>query len=362
MGNFGKSKVSLISLIAGGFYLAGLLAGCASSDTITGPDQDSQQVRLVAHDSFVVTDEAVEQLRQETGIELVIINAGDTGSLVGNALLNTGSIGADVLFGIDDVLLPRALDAGVFIAHGVSSQTLVPEFAGDTAGGLVMPIDYGDVCLNIDRSWYAARGVPAPATLQDFTKPEYKGHLVVPDPASSSPGLAFLLATIDRYGEGGFVGFWQALKANDVLVVGDWTQAYVGNFTAGGGGGEKPAVVSYATSPPAEIIYAAEPKPAEPKSFALTDGCYRQVEFAGVLSGAKNTAGASKVIAWLISESVQNTVAETMFVLPVRQGVILPDLFERFATKVARPITLEPKQVAAKQSQWLNQWAKVMTS
>lgn len=336
-----------------------LLSGCAVSDEQSATNQ---QVRLIAHDSFVVTDQAVEQLRRQTGIDLVILTAGDAGALAGNAILNKGEVGADVLFGVDSALLSKVLDAGVFAPHGLATRDLLPEFQDETAGGLVMPVDYGDVCLNIDRSWYEKEGIPAPQRLEDFAKSQYRAQLVVPDPASSSPGLAFLLATVAIFGEDGFTSFWQSLKDNEVLVVGDWTQAYVGNFTAGGGSGSRPAVVSYATSPPAEIIYASEPKPAVPKSVALTNGCYRQIEFAGVLSGASNPAGASKVVEWLVSQDVQKDIAETMFVLPVREGVVLPEVFEKFAAKVNQPLTLKPSLVAERQSEWIKQWSKVMTN
>ena len=355
LGTPSSSRLYLVAFVAS----LTLLTGCAVPDDNRSA---SQQVRLIAHDSFVVTDEAVEKLQRETGIELVVLTAGDAGSLVGNALLKKGDIGADVLFGVDNILLDKVLAAGVFTPHGVETGSLLPEFAEQTAGGLVMPIDYGDVCINIDRTWYKAKGIPEPKQLADFVAPQYKGQLVVPDPASSSPGLAFLLATVAEFGEAGSAAFWKSLSANDVLLTGDWTQAYVGNFTAGGGQGSRPAVVSYATSPPAEIIYASEPKPRAPKSVALTDGCYRQVEFAGVLSGAANPAGASRVIEWLVSESVQEKVAETMFVLPVRQGIKLPAVFEQFAAIVDTPLALDPSQITEGREEWINQWSKAMNS
>jgi thiamine transport system substrate-binding protein len=236
---------------------------------------------------------------------------------------------------------------------------VTPELASDTNGGQVTPIDYGDVCVNVDDRYFAKAGVPAPATLDDLTRPEYKDLLVVEDPATSSPGLAFLLATIARYPDT-WQEYWGKLAANGVRVAGSWTDAYTGDFSAGGGNGDRPLVVSYATSPPAEIVYASDPKPTKPSTSVMTDGCYRQVEYAGVLKGAANPDGARKVIDWLLSEPVQADVPLSMFVFPARTGVTLPEVFTKFAAKVDAPLQLDPADVAANLSTWLNDWGTVM--
>jgi thiamine transport system substrate-binding protein len=334
--------------------LAVTFAGCGHSN-----QAESSSVRLIAHDSFVVSEELLTEFEQRTGLELEIITAGDAGTLVGNAVLNDGDVGADVLFGVDDTLLLRALEAGIFQPHQVDVSALQSEFQ-TLASDLVVPIDHGNVCINIDREWYESRDLVAPTKLTDLTNPAYRGHLVVPDPAYSSPGLAFLLATVAYFGESGFEDYWRELASNDVLIVGDWTQAYVGNFTAGGGGGERPAVVSYSTSPPAEIIYATPPAPKRPKSEALTDGCYRQIEFAGVLKGSSQVESANQVLEWLISSEFQNSLAETMFVLPTRAGVQLPKVFTDFATEVEEPLSLPPDVVAKSQSDWLTRWEETV--
>jgi len=237
--------------------------------------------------------------------------------------------------------------------------SVTPALAKDTSGGFVTPIDYGDVCVNIDDAYFAKAGTPAPKTLDDLTLPAYRDKLVVEDPGTSSPGLAFLLATIARYGDR-WQDYWKKLDANGVKVAGSWTDAYTGAFTAGGGNGDRPLVVSYATSPPAEIVYAADPKPTKPSTSVMTDGCYRQVEYAGVLAGASNPEGAKKVIDWLLSEPVQADVPLSMFVFPARSGVTPPEVFTKFAAKVDAPMQLDPQQVADNVSAWLADWGTVM--
>jgi thiamine transport system substrate-binding protein len=326
----------------------GLLTACGSTN--------EQTVRLLTHDSFVVSEELVSALKADTGITLEIISGGDAGSIVAGAVLASGQPTADVLFGVDNTLLARALDADVFEEY--TSPELVniaPALVPDTRA--VTPIDYGDVCINIDDRWFADQGIPAPETLEALTDPRYRGLLVVQDPATSSPGLAFLLATIARFDDQ-WPQYWQQLLDNDVLVSGSWTDAYFGAFTQAGG--DRPLVVSYATSPPAEIVYAEDPKPTTVSTSVMLDGCYRQIEYAGVLRGASNTAGAQQVIDWLLSTQVQTDIPLSMFVFPARSDTALPQVFVDFAADVPSPLQLAPEVVAQNLSGWLAAWGSVM--
>lgn len=340
-----------------GLLCAGVigLTACSSAGSA-----ETSTVRLLAHESFVVSEQLIADLKAQTGITLEVITAGDAGSMVAGALLAAGAPTADAIFGIDNTLISRAVDAGVLEPYTASdAASLIPELRGDTAGGLVTPIDYGDVCVNIDDAWFAENSITPPTTLADLAKPEYRDLLVVEDPATSSPGLAFLLATIAEYGDA-WPDYWSALQANGVKVASTWVDAYTGQFTAGGGGGQRPLVVSYATSPPAEIVYAAEPKPSAPSTSVMTSGCYRQVEYAGVLKGAANVPGAQQVVDWLLSEAVQADVPLSMFVFPARDGTPLPEVFTKFAAKVAQPLQLDPALVAANLPAWLATWGEVM--
>lgn len=351
-----RRRTIVIPLLALGLALA----GCSSTEPEASPTPGQPStVRLLAHDSFVLSEDLLAQLTAETGITLEVVSGSDAGSMVAGAVLAAGNPTADVMFGVDNTLLSRALDAGVFEPYeSPELATLLPELQGDTGGGLVTPIDFGDVCVNIDDAELTARGVPAPATLDDLIDPTYRDMLVVQDPATSSPGLAFLLATIARYGDG-WPDYWTSLRENGVSVAGSWTDAYYGEFS-GGGEGTRPLVVSYATSPPAEIVYAEDPKPERPSTSVMTDGCYRQVEYAGVLAGAANPKGAQTVIDWLISEPVQADVPLSMFVFPARMGVPLPQVFEQFAATVDDPLQLPADDVAANLADWLAEWGSVM--
>ena len=331
-------------------------SGSASAPDSGGPVSPPTTIRLLTHDSFAVSQELIDQLQRETGITLEIVTAGDAGTMVSGAILAAGAPTADVLFGVDNTLLERARAADIFEPY-VAADRIDPALLADTQG-LVTPIDVSDVCINIDQAWFTEHQLAPPRTLEDLRDPAYRGLLTVIDPATSSPGLAFLLSTIARWPDT-WQQYWADLVANDVRVAADWTSAYQSDFTVSGG--SRPLVVSYATSPPAEIVYAEGTPPARPRSSVMTDGCFRQVEYAGVLRGTQQPQAARTVVDWLASENVQRDVPLSMFVFPARQGIALPSVFTDFAARPANPERLEPATIASNLDTWLRQWDAVMS-
>ncbi len=259
----GVATTMLVAACGGSTGADAPIGGPSATSVPSGPGAPSGApsgtVRLLAHDSFVVSEALLSELTAQTGLTVEVVTGGDAGSMVAGAVLAAGSPTADVMFGVDNTLVSRAVEAGVFEPYTADDlDAVVPELRQDTANGMVTPIDYGDVCVNIDDQALADRGLDAPETLDDLLEPAYRDLLVVEDPGTSSPGLAFLLATIARYGDG-WTDYWSGLADNGVAIASSWTDAYVGQFS-GGGDGDRPLVVSYATSPPAEIVYAAEPE------------------------------------------------------------------------------------------------------
>jgi thiamine transport system substrate-binding protein len=301
----------------------------------------------------------IADFESQTGQKLNVLKGGDAGAMVNQAILTKSNPLGDALYGVDNTFLSRALDAGIFVPYVSPAEANFPaEFKLDPQNR-VTPIDYGDVCVVYDLKAAGATGSGViPQTINDLTKPAYKGTLVVENPATSSPGLAFMLATIVRFGESGdytWLDYWRDLRANDVRVVTDWNTAYYTEFSAGGGGGDRPFVVSYATDPAADVYFAGGDE-GTPGVQKVDDGCFRQIEFAAVLAGAKNAAGAQAWVDYMASVEFQSDIPLNMFVFPVNPDAQVPDLFARFAAQATDPLTMDPATIAANRDKWIQEW------
>ena len=323
----------------------------------------AQRVTLLTHESFALPEALVDAFEAESGIDLEVVTGGDAGEMVNRALLTRGRPIADVLFGIDDSLVEREGARELFEPYVAQGIAAVPEelrFAGD----LLTPITVGYVLFNLDPAAFESLDLALPEDLADLTEAPYHGLTVVPDPATSSPGLAFLLTTVARFGEGGeydWLDYWADLRDADVRIVSGWSDAYYTAFTRYGG--DRPVVLSYATSPAAEVMFAEEPVSTAPTLNLLCEGCaWRQIEAAGVLAGSDEPEAAARVIDFLLSAEVQAAVPESMFVHPVRADVDLPEAFDAYAPtpEGAQIAQVDRERVEAEGARWLDQWTRVV--
>jgi thiamine transport system substrate-binding protein len=334
--------------------VVGLGAACG------GGDERPTAVVLVTHDSFAISEEVKRAFEEESGLRLRILQSGDASEMLTKALLTAGNPQGDVLFGVDNNLLSRALEGDLFDAYEPAAlESMDEEYILDPEHRAT-PIDHGEVCLNYDKAWFAERGIEPPRSLDDLTLPRYDGLVVVENPATSTPGLAFLLATIARFGDGGWQEYWRGLRGNDVLVVDGWEEAYTARFTgAAGSSGNRPIVVSYASSPPAEVIFRTPP-PEEAPTAVVEDSCFRQVELAGVLRGARNDEGARKLIDFMLSTRFQEDIPLSMFVFPVNREAGLPPAFEKHAVVPESPLELPPEEIDANRDEWVDEWMRIV--
>lgn len=344
--------------------LTGCGDGGTSADTTgtsAGVTQEPSEIVLMTHDSFAVSDEVLAAFTQETGLTVRVLNSGDAGAMLNQAILTKDNPLADVLYGVDNTFLSRALEAGLFESYAPAGLDSVPdEFELDTEHR-VTPIDFGDVCLNYDKEYFASTGLAIPSSLAELTKPEYRGLLVVEDPATSSPGLAFLLATIAAFGQQGdytWKDYWGDLVANDLQIASGWEEAYYSDFSGGAGEGERPMVVSYASSPPAEVIFSEQPLDKAPTG-VITDGAFRQIEFAGILTGTKAPRGARLLLDFMLSRRFQEDMPLNMFVFPVNTDAILPPEFVEYTEVPAAPLSLRPEAIEAGRERWIEEWTAI---
>lgn len=350
-----------------GWFLLVLLVACQPVAPANAPaglpaDQEVTTLVLASHDSFNVSEEVLAQFESENQVKLQLLALGDAGEALNKIILSKDAPLADLFFGVDNTFLSRALAADVFVPYASPGLATIPDELELDSEHRLLPVDVGYVNLNADATYFAEHKLPLPQTLEDLTKPEYKSLLVVINPATSSPGLAFLLATISYFGEEGYLDFWQALRDNDVLITNGWSEAYYDHFTVGSGGtGDRPIVVSYTTSPPADVLYASDGR-TEPASvnLNLAGGVFRQIEFIGILQGAKQPALAQKFIDFMLSEAVQADVPLQMFVYPAAPEAPLPELFTQFAEQPTVTGQLDADSIDANREAWIDAWTNVM--
>ena len=316
-------------------------------------------LKVMTHDSFSVSESVINIFQEENKVEVQFIEAGDTGTSLNKAILSKNAPLADVFYGVDNTFISRALEEGIFEPYDSPLLEEIPDRFKLSFENLALPVDFGDVCPNYDIGYFKEAGLMPPQDLDDLRDPAYKGLLVVENPATSSPGLAFLFATISRYGEQGYLDYWQDLVENEVLVVNDWETAYYNEFSRWGG--TRPIVISYGSSPPFEVIFAEEPM-GEPLTAALTAdlSCFRQIEFVGILKGTENREMAEKFVDFMLSPIFQEDIPLQMFVFPVNQNASLDETFVQYLGIPEVPATLDPERIATYREQWIVDWTETV--
>lgn len=337
-----------------------LFAACAPTQTATPVSTEPQTLTVMTHDSFAVSEAVVKAFEEANNARLVFLPSGDAGAVLNKAILTKDAPLADVLFGVDNTFLSRALEADIFEAYESPALAEIPSAFKLDDTNRALPVDYGDVCINYDKVYFAENNLPLPQSLEDLTKPEYNGLLVVENPATSSTGLAFLFATVAHFGDS-FTDYWQALKENGVVVADGWETAYYTNFSASSGKGPQPMVVSYGTSPAAEVVFADPPIDDAPTASILGSAtCFRQIEFVGILQGTQQPALAEKFVDFMLSEQFQEDMPLQMFVYPVNPQAALPDVFTKYAQAPEQAASLAPDIIAENRDAWIQAWTDVV--
>ena len=355
------------------FALIGLLALVACGPGPAPPTEvptptilpQPRKVRVMTHDSFDISEETLVAFEAQYNAQVEILQAGDAGVVLNQAILSADNPLADVLYGVDSTLLSRALEANILDPYASPLLAEIPDHLELDSQHRALPVDYGNVCLNYDKGWFAEQDLTPPASLEDLVKPEYQGLTVVENPATSSPGLAFMLATVGHFGETGgytWLDYWADLRDSDVLVTEGWEDAYWGQFTYGSGGeGDRPIVVSYASSPPVEVYFAEEPFEEAPTAAVVSDGsCFRQIEFVGILKGTQNRYLAEAWVDFMLGTTFQEDIPLHMFMFPANQNAALPEVFANFAVIPDHPAEVDYAAIEANREVWIEAWTEVV--
>ncbi|HPR04087.1 MAG TPA: thiamine ABC transporter substrate-binding protein [Deltaproteobacteria bacterium] len=332
-------------------------AMCLSAGCTRGERSEAvPTLTVMTHDSFKVSEKVVKDFEGTFDCKVTFLRAGDAGAALNQTILSKKNPLADVFFGIDNTFMGRALKEDLFEPYRSPMLQDIPDDLNLDRSGRLLPVDFGDVCLNYDRAWFARSGVAPPATLEDLTGPAYRGLLVVENPATSSPGLAFLLATVGHFGEDGYLEYWKGLRSNDVLVTAGWEDAYWGQFSAASKG-TRPIVVSYASSPPAEVHFSKEPLDESPTAVVAAPGtAFRQVEFVGIVKGTRQPALARKWVDYMLDIPFQEDIPLQMFMFPANSKAVLPDVFRKHAAVPREPVIVAPERISSNREAWIEAW------
>jgi len=334
-----------------------IIAACAPAASPT----EERSLTVMTHDSFAISEDIIAQFEAEHDINVTFVRSGDTGTALNQAILTRENPLADIFFGVDNTFLTRALEEDIFVPYNSPMLAQIPDEFKIDPGNYALPVTYGDVCINYDKAFFTTNNLPIPSSLEALTEPEYAGLLVVQNPATSSPGLAFLMATIAHFGEDGYLDYWRALVENDVVVVSNWETAYYTNFSGSTGQGPQPMVVSYGSSPAAEVIFAeTELDEAPTGSIIGPNTCFRQIEFAGILRNAANPDLAEIFIDFMLSVPFQEDIPLQMFVFPVNPEAQLPEAFVEHVQVPDQPASLPPEMIDANRETWINAWMEAV--
>lgn len=356
-------KINLLTLL-----IALLLSACTLTAE-SSPEENQLEsefgdeviLTVMTHDSFALSEKVIELFENESGIKVEFLASGDTGSALNKAILTKEAPLADVFYGVDNTFLSRALAADLFEAYAAPGLKNIPEEFKFDPENRALPVDYGDVCINYDKAYFAENDLPLPENFEDLMKPEYAELLVVENPAISSPGLAFLLATVAHFGPDGYLDFWAAMQEGGVTVANSWESAYYTNFSASSGRGPQPMVVSYGTSPAAEVYFAeTELSEAPTASILGPDTCFRQVEFIGILAGTRQRAAAEQFVDFVLDVDFQEDIPLQMFVYPVNSDAELPEVFLKHAELSDQPATISMDEIAANREVWIQAWTETV--
>ena len=316
---------------------------------------------VLTNDSFDIGKEIIAQFEKDNNASVTIQKAGSSGQVLNRAILEKGNPSGDLLYGVDNTFLSRALREEIFIKYKSGQINNIPaQFILDDTFH-VSPVDYGYVNINYDIAYLDDKGLAPPASLEVLTQPEWDGRLVVENPATSTPGLAFLIATVSYFGEDDdydYLDFWAGLKENNVAVKEGWSEAYYTDFSKYGG--DRPLVVSYATSPAAELFFSEGAYEVPPTGNVLVDkATFLQIEGIGILKGTKNESLAKKFIDFVLDLPFQEDIPGRMFVYPVNSKAQTPDYFQ-YAEVPTAPSDISAATIDAKRDEWIDAWTSVV--
>ena len=325
------------------------------------------KLRILTYDIAAFSDEMLAEFTNQTGYEIEMIRTDDSGGILEQLLQTQQAQQADLAIGLDNTYLQTALNFCLLRAHetnvaGISETALEPY-----SGPLALPFDRGDVCLNYDETRVDGSNLTVPTSLWNLTEPEWNGLTAFPSPVTSSPGRAFMSATIDYFENDednttDAFDWWKAMANNGAIFTSGWTEAYEIYYSGGYGEwveghlGDAAMTVSYCHSPGVEAFYGGNW--TKSTSLTLPRSSFHQVEYAGVINGGTEIDAANAFIAYLLSEDVNRNMPENNLMQSVLVNATWPatDGYAYHTDTPTLNAEISNERIADEMEAWLSDW------
>jgi len=324
-----------------------LFFGCVQQET------GKKELVVYTYDSMVseygLGPKIIPKFEEQCNCKIKMVSKGDAGQVLTTLVLEKENPKADVVIGLDNSLIQKAIEKKVLEEFTPKNIGIVPKDIGFYKKGFLTPFDYGFIAFVFDSKKIEAE-------LNEFDSlldSRLEKKIVIQNPRTSSPGLALLFWSIEVYGDPGYKEFWKEFKPNILVVTDGWDES-AGLFRAG----EAPMYLSYATSP---AYYAEFEDINHFLAAEFEEGHYIQVEGIGIVKGTKNRKLAEQFIEFMLTEEAQKEIPFTQFMFPVNKNIELPKAFE-YAVMPDKKLELDPELIEEKQEEWISEWEKIITS
>jgi len=335
------------------------LSGCIASPGSSGSDEGT--LTVATYDSFVESQSSLDapatwlKDRFESEHEDVTIEWTNPDSGLNHYVQRAREgveFDADVYLGVnvDDLIradeqledsLFQDLDRGsVGNADSVKSEL---EFDPE---GRLLPYDTGYISLVYDEG-----EVSGPETFDQLLDPAYEGTLLAQNAQQSDPGQAFLLWTINQFGEDGYLDYWRDLQDNDVRILGSWWDSYSAYSE-----GERPMVVSYST----DQVYANRDglDMSRHQLGFLEDQGYANPEGMGVFADSERSELAHEFFDFVLSPAAQGQIATLNVQFPATTDADLNEEFDQYAHEPPETVFYGYEDLQGNLDGWVEDWAR----
>ena len=333
------------------------LSGCTGGDdgdgsTPTGTGGSSTPTITVAtYSSFINSEESAgpwlkDAFESEYDAEIEFLEP-DSGV---NQYIQRAQQGADIEadlyvgLNVDELIrVDEQLDDPLFDSLGGDlerSDHIKDRLRFDPEGRAV-PYDTGYISLVYDEN------EAEPTTFEDLTAEEHRGQFITQNAQNSDPGVAFLLWTINEFGEDGYLDYWQALQDNDVRILGSWDDAYNAYLSE-----EGDMVVSYST----DQVYNGD-QPRHQIGF-LNDQGYEQPEGMARFADSDNPEAARDLMEFVLTPDAQAEIAQRNVQFPAVDDAELDEEFAELAKEPPEPVSFDYEELAGNLDGWVEDWAR----